>query len=123
MPLNQIASILAFLVGIMSIVAGGKAMQGWNPGYSVLSWLPVYNFAMGLLALIPTVLLWINHRYALAASIATLGIHTLVLLLLLSAFRGEVAFQSIAAMIFRQTVWVVILGLIFFQARATTSSV
>ena len=48
MSLNQIASILAFLVGIMSIVAGGKAMQGWNPGYSVLSWLPVYNFMMGI---------------------------------------------------------------------------
>jgi len=117
MSLNQIASILAFLVGIMSIVAGGKAMQGWNPGYSVLTWLPVYNFVMGILALIPAVLLWINHRFALAASVATLGIHTLVLLLLLSAFRGEVAFQSIAAMIFRLAVWIVILGLMFFQAR------
>jgi len=122
MSLNQIASILAFLVGIMSIVAGGKAMQGWNPGYSVLSWLPVYNFMMGILAIIPAVLLWINHRYALAASVATLGIHTLVLLLLLSTFRGEVAFQSIAAMIFRLAVWIVILGLVFFQARSTLSS-
>lgn len=122
MSFNQIASILAFLVGIMSIVAGGKAMQGWNPGYSVLTWLPVYNFVMGILALIPAVLLWINHRFALAASVATLGIHTLVLLLLLSAFRGEVAFQSIAAMIFRLVIWIVILGLVFFRARSTLSS-
>ena len=122
MSLNQIASILAFLVGIMSIVAGGKAMQGWNPGYSVLTWLPVYNFVMGILALIPAVLLWINHRFALAASVATLGIHTLVLLLLLSVFRGEVAFQSIAAMIFRLVIWIVILGLVFFRARSTLSS-
>lgn len=121
MSLNQIASILAFVVGVMSIVAGGKAMQGWNPGYSVLSWLPVYNFAMGILTLIPAVLLWVNHRFAPAASIATFGIHMLVLLLLLSVFRGEVAFQSIAAMIFRLAVWIAILGLIFFQARATTS--
>lgn len=122
MSLNQIASILAFLVCIMSIVAGGKAMQGWNPGYSVLSWLPVYNFMMGILAIIPAVLLWINHRYTLSASVATLGIHTLVLLLLLSTFRGEVAFQSIAAMIFRLVMWVVILGLVFLQARSTLSS-
>ncbi len=121
MSLHQIASILAFLVGIMSIVAGGKAMQGWNPGYSVLTWLPMYNFVMGILALIPAVLLWINHRFALAASVATLGIHTLVLLLLLSAFRGEVAFQSIAAMIFRLVIWIVILGLVFFRARSTLS--
>jgi hypothetical protein len=47
MPYHQIASLFAFLVGIMSIVAGGKAMQGWNPGYSVITWLPVYNFVMG----------------------------------------------------------------------------
>ena len=122
MSYHQIAALLAFLVGIMSIVAGGKAMQGWNPGYSVLTWLPVYNFVMGLLALIPAILLWVNHRYTLAASVTTLGIHTLVLLLLLSNFRGEVAFQSIAAMIFRLAVWIVILGLVFFQARSTFSS-
>jgi len=113
MSLNQIASILAFLVGIMSIVAGGKAMQGWNPGYNVLSWLPVYNFVMGLLALIPAVLLWINHRFASIASIATFSIHALVLLLLLTAFRDQVAFQSIAAMIFRLAVWILILGLMW----------
>lgn len=122
MSLNQTASILAFLVGMMSIVAGGNAMQGWNPGYSVLPWLPVYNFVMGILALIPAILLWINHRYAPAASLATLGIHALVLLLLLSAFRGEAAFQSFAAMIFRLVIWIVILGLVFFQARYTLSS-
>ena len=118
MSLNQIASILAFLVGSMSIVAGGKAMQGWNPGYNVLSWLPVYNFVMGILALIPTVLLWVSHRFGLAASIAAFGIHTLILLLLIFAFRDQVAIQSIAAMIFRLAVWSVILTLMFFRLRA-----
>jgi len=117
MSYHQIAALLAFLVGIMSIVAGGKAMQGWNPGYSVLTWLPVYNFVMGLLALIPAVLLWINHRFGLAASIATFSVHALVLLLLLIAFRDQIAVQSIAAMIFRLVVWIVILGLIYFQSR------
>ncbi|MBN8654269.1 MAG: hypothetical protein J0M11_00930 [Anaerolineae bacterium] len=115
MSLNQIASILAFLVGIMSIIAGGKAMQGWNPGYNVLSWLPVYNFVMGILTLVPAVLLWSNHRFGLAASIATFGVHTLVFLLLLIAFRDQVAVQSIAAMIFRLAVWILILILIFFR--------
>ena len=119
MMLYRIASILAFLVGIMSIVAGGKAMQGWNPGYSVLTWLPVYNFVMGILALIPAVLIWMNHRYALLASLATFGIHTIVLLILVTVFRGEVAYQSIAAMAFRLVTWIVILGLIFFQIRAS----
>lgn len=117
MTLYRIASILAFLVGIMSIVAGGKAMQGWNPGYSVLSWLPVYNFVMGILALIPAVLLWTNHRYAMNTSIATFGIHVIVLLILLTVFRNTVAYQSLAAMLFRLVIWIAILTLMFIQAR------
>ncbi|MBK9923679.1 MAG: hypothetical protein IPP66_00145 [Anaerolineales bacterium] len=117
MPLNQIASILAFIIGIMSIVAGGKAMQGWNPGYSVLTWLPVYNFIMGILALIPAVLIWINHRYAMITSIATFSIHAIVLLILFTAFRNTVAYQSLAAMIFRLVIWIAILALMFIQVR------
>ncbi len=117
MSLNQIASILAFIIGIMSIVAGGKAMQGWNPGYSVLTWLPVYNFVMGILALIPAVLIWINHRYAMITSIATFGIHAIVLLILFIAFPNTVAYQSLAAMMFRMITWVAILTLMYFQTR------
>jgi hypothetical protein len=105
----------------MSIVAGGKAMQGWNPGYNVLSWLPVYNFVMGLLTLIPAVLLWINHRLGLAASTATFGVHTLVLLVLIIAFRDQVAIQSIAAMIFRLAMWIIILILLSFRLKAALS--
>lgn len=115
--MNQIASVLAFLIGIMSIVAGEKAMQGWNPGYSVLSWLPVYNFVMGVLALIPAILIWINSRYVLIAVLTTFGVHASVLLILLTVFRENVAFQSIAAMLFRLTVWIAILALMFFHAR------
>ncbi|PJB65368.1 MAG: hypothetical protein CO094_10170 [Anaerolineae bacterium CG_4_9_14_3_um_filter_57_17] len=115
--MNQIASILAFIIGIMSIVAGGKAMQGWNPGYSVLTWLPVYNFVMGILALIPAVLIWMNHRYALIASIVTFGVHAIVLLILFTVFRDKVATQSLAAMAFRLVTWIVILALMFIRAR------
>jgi hypothetical protein len=120
MLLQRIASILAFLIGIMSIVAGGKVMHGWNPGYSVLSWLPIYNFAMGILTLIPAIMIWFNHRYALTAALATFGIHTIVLLLILTAFQGEVARESILAMTFRLATWIIILALVFFQARKMT---
>ncbi len=117
MSYHQIASLLAFLVGIMSIVAGGKAMQGWNPGYSVLTWLPVFNFVMGILTLIPAVLIWTNHRYAMISSIVTFGIHAIVLLILFIAFRNTVAYQSLAAMMFRLVVWITILALMYFQTR------
>lgn len=113
--LTKLPSILAFLVGVMSIFAGGMVMRGWKPGYSVLSWLPVYNFVVGLLTLIPAVLLWVNSRYALTASIVTFGVHTIVLLLLLTVFRGQVANQSIGAMAFRLAAWIVILALLWFR--------
>lgn len=111
--LTKIPSILAFLVGAMSIFAGGMVMRGWKPGYSVLSWLPVYNVVIGLLTLIPAYLLWVDNRYAWTASIVTFGVHTIVLLLLLAAFRGQVAAQSIGAMSFRVVVWIIILALLF----------
>jgi hypothetical protein len=85
-------------------------MRGWRPGYSILSWLPVYSFALGLLTLIPAYLLWVGNRYALTVSIVTFGVHTIVLLLLLTAFRGQVAAQSIGAMTFRMIVWIIILA-------------
>ena len=72
---------------------------------------------MGILALIPAVLIWINHRYAMIASIATFSIHAIVLLILFIAFRNTVAYQSLAAMTFRLITWVAILALIYFQAR------
>jgi hypothetical protein len=113
--LAKLPSLLAFLVGIMSIVAGGMVMRGWRPGYNVLSWLPVYNFAVGLLTLIPAYLLWVNSRYALTASIVTFALHAIVLVLLLIVFRGQVAAQSLGAMSFRVVVWIGILALIWFQ--------
>lgn len=116
--LTKLPSILAFLVGTMSIVAGGMVMRGWRPGYSILSWLPVYNFVLGLLTLIPAYLLWIDNRYALTASLVTFGIHATVLLLLLTAFRGQAATQSIGAMIFRAILWGVILILLFYRAKS-----
>ena len=116
--LNKIASILAFILGALSIIAGGMAMRGWSPGYFVLNWLPVYNFIMGTLTVfIPAILIWRNSRHAMPAAIATFGIHAIVTLLLLSAFRGTPASESILAMIFRLVVWLIILALMFFQSR------
>lgn len=113
--LAKLPSILAFLVGAMSILAGGMVLRGWRPDYSILSWLPVYNFAVGLLTLVPAYLLWVNNRYALTASIVTFGVHTIVLLLLLTLFRGQVATQSIGAMSFRVITWIVVLALLWFR--------
>ena len=113
--LAKLPSILAFLVGAMSIVAGGMVIRGWQPGYNVLSWLPVYNFAVGLLTLIPAYLLWVNNCYALAASIVIFALHASILALLLALFRGQVAAQSIGAMSFRVIMWMIIFALLRFR--------
>lgn len=124
LTLNKIAAILAFTLGGLSILAGGMAMRGWNPGYFVLNWLPVYNFIMGVLTVfIPAMLIWRNSRYATPVAIAALGIHATVAVLLLSAFRGTPAAQSILAMFFRVAVWLIILALMFFQARKNNEEI
>ncbi len=114
------AGVLAFVVGALSIFAGGMAMRGWNPGYSVLGWLPVYNFVMGALTVfIPAILLWRESRHAGASALIFFGVHAGATVLLLLTFRDVVATQSILAMTFRLAVWLVILVLIRASAQKT----
>lgn len=110
----KIAAGLAFLIGALSIFAGAMAMRGWNPGYRVLGWLPVYNFGMGILTvLIPAILIWKNHPIAFFTAIAFFVIHLIATAILLLAFRDVVAMQSLLAMAFRLVVWIIILGLMY----------
>ena len=111
----RVAAGLAFLIGALSIFAGGMAMRGWNPGYNVLIWLPVYNLGMGILTvLLPTILIWKNHPLAFVAAIIFFGIHLIATAILLLAFRDVVATQSLLAMSFRLIVWIIILVLMYF---------
>jgi hypothetical protein len=113
--LSKLPSTLAFLVGGMSILAGGVVLRGWKPGWNIIAWLPVYNFTVGLLTLIPAYLLWVNHPCALTASIFIFSLHALVLVLLFTIFRHTAAFQSVGAMTFRIATWVVIFVLLWLR--------
>ena len=116
--LNKIAAILAFIIGMMAIFAGGKALLGIDPGYYVINWLLLYNYTIGILTVfITAVLIWGNNKLALPAAIGTFSIHAVVMLLLQTAFRDIVAPDSIRAMIIRLVVWAIILGLMFAQSR------
>ncbi len=113
----RVAAGLAFLIGALSIFAGGMAMRGWNPGYNVLTWLPVYNFGMGILTvLLPAILIWKNHPLALLTAIIFFGIHFVVTAVLLLGFREVVATQSLLAMTFRLVVWLIIIALLYFTS-------
>ena len=116
--LNKIASILAFVIGAMAVFAGAKPLLGSNPGYYVINWLPLYNYTIGVLTVFVTaILIWTNSKIAMPAAIATFSINVVVILILQTAYRGIVAPDSIQAMIIRVIVWVMILILMFFQAR------
>ena len=116
--LNKIAAILAFIIGMMAIFAGGKALLGVDPGYYVINWLLLYNYTIGILTVfITAILIWTNSRFALPAAIGTFSIHAVVMLLLQTAFRDVVAPDSVRAMTIRLVVWGIILGLMFVQSR------
>jgi hypothetical protein len=115
---NKIASIVALVVGAMALVAGGKVLLGNDPGYHVINWVPVYNYTAGILTvLVSSIVLWKGHRLSLALALVTLGLHTLVMLLLQTAYRDVVAMESLRAMMIRVTAWLIILALMFLQRR------
>lgn len=121
--LNKIASVLAFIIGAMAVFAGGQVLLGKLPDYYVINWLPVYNYTVGILTMfITAILLWTNHRFALPVAVATFGIHTLVMLILQTAYREMVAIDSTVAMIIRLTAWLIILALMYFQSRKTKTT-
>lgn len=116
--LTKIASILAFIIGGMAIFAGAQVLLGKDPGYYVINWLPVYNYTAGILTvLIIAILIWVNNRFALAAAIGMFSLHSLVMLILQTAYSSVVAPDSIRAMTIRLAVWIIILTLMLVQSR------
>lgn len=115
---DRIAAVLALLSGVMGVVAGGGAMLGRVPGWTVIDWLPVFNFVVGVLAtFVVAPLIWRGSRYALPAALVTLGANAAVVFVLQLALRDTVARQSMGAMLFRVVLWLAIVVLIFVQRR------
>jgi hypothetical protein len=116
--LSKIAAVLAFIIGAMAIFAGGQVLLGKIPDYYVIGWLPVYNFAMGVLsALVVAILIWRTSRFALPAAVTTFALHAAVMLIIQTAYAEVVASDSIRAMSVRLVVWLIILVLLLVQKR------
>lgn len=116
--LGRIASILALIIGLMAVVAGGRVLLGKDPGYFVINWVVLYNYTIGILSVfLAAPLIWSNHRYAMPAAAGIFGLHVLVMLILLSGYREVVAPDSITAMSLRISVWAAILVLMVLQSR------
>ncbi|WP_111707647.1 hypothetical protein [Lutibacter citreus] len=102
------ASILAFIIGAMSIFAGSKVLLGIDTkNYTVLNWLVIYNVIFGFISIIAAYLIWLKHKFTKKAIVFILASH-LMLLFYLYFFNKNVASESINAMVFRTSIWVVI---------------
>ena len=125
MNFNKIAAVLAFIIGAMAIFAGGQVLfLGKQMDYYIITWLPYYNFTLGVISVLVTaVLIWKNSRCAMPATIATFTAHALVMLVLLTAYKDVVAPDSIVAMSVRLVVWVVILILMSMQSHKSKRAV
>jgi hypothetical protein len=118
MTIQRIAAVLAFIIGMMAVFAGGQVLLGKVPDYYVINWLPVYNYTIGILTVFVTaVLLWTKYTLAMPVTIVTFGIHTLVMLVLQTTYRDVVAMDSVVAMTIRIAVWGIILALMYFGSR------
>ncbi|MBN1304394.1 MAG: hypothetical protein JXA13_08160 [Anaerolineales bacterium] len=115
---NKLAAVLAALIGLMAVFAGGRVLLGSLPDYYLIAWLPVYNFVLGIVsASIAAMLIWKNNRFAMPAAIGVFGLHAVVMLILQTAYRQVVAIDSVVATLVRLVVWAIILALLFFAAK------
>ncbi|WP_457636736.1 hypothetical protein [Oceanithermus sp.] len=103
----------------MAVFAGGQVvLLGHMPDYHVIPWLPWYNFTVGVITVVITaLLLWKALPAGRSASLATFAAHATVMTILLTAYRNEVAIDSLRAMTIRLTAWTVILLLIYWQGE------
>lgn len=118
----KIAAVLAFAIGAMAVVAGASVLLGRTPSYNVIGWLPAYNLAAGVAALAAAILIWKSSRFAAPVAWATLAAHSLVMLILLLAYRDAVAPASLVAMAIRLVTWSIIVALLWVQARSTAAN-
>ena len=110
--LHIIGALLALFLGIMSTFAGTSVLFGAeSKDYNVLQWLVVYNVVLGVISIVTAFLIWKNLSISKKLILVILGMHFSIFLYL--KFISEtVAVESIQAMVFRVSVWVVIAILI-----------
>ena len=113
-------SIIPVLFGLVTIMVGVGVVAGSDPGYNVFRPLLIYNTAMGFAYFATGILIWRNFNCGKYAA----GIILLLNILVLGAIGyiyvsgNDVAFESIRAMTFRTTIWLVLfIGLMWLSHK------
>lgn len=107
-------SIFAIILGIFTFIDGLPILFNITiPNYKVLPWLLYYNLIMAVVTIIAGIGFWCGHKQAIWLSgILAIG-HTIVMILILSAFQDLVVLKSQIAMTIRSITWILIFSISF----------
>lgn len=111
------ASVLAFFIGLMSVFAGSKVLLGIDvKDYDILVWLVSYNVVFGTISIFTAYLIWQETSKSKILSLFILASHFSVFIYL-KFLSGAAASESVKAMIFRISIWVLIVALIVLTPK------
>ena len=109
--LQKIAATIALFIGTVSVIAGSKVLFGIETKeYNILLWLVSYNVIMGIVSILTAILIWKNKELFKSFSFFILAAHFSVFIYL-KFTSVNAALESINAMIFRNSIWVLIIVL------------
>lgn len=117
---DRISSILAIMIGLLSMREGGSVLLGVTvPDYPVLPWLVWYNVAMGFVSVAAGVGIWSGRHWGHTLALNILALHAVVFISLVALYKlGQtVAMRSIFAMMFRTFTWIVIYSLLKWKRQ------
>ncbi len=117
---DQVAAILAVMLGLLSVLEGGRVLLGqYVPDYPVLPWLVWYNVVLGALSAAVGVGIWQGSERSRNFAVNILTLHAIVFagLFALKQTGQIVAMKSIFAMMFRTFAWIVIYLLVRWKRQ------
>lgn len=114
---NRTAAVLALFIGMMSVLAGSMVLLSIDTkDYNILTWLVSYNVIFGFISIFAAYLIWQGIEKSKNLTLFILFMHVLVFIYL-EFFSDTVASQSVKAMIFRISIWVLIFLLSVIPAK------
>ena len=121
--LPKIDAMISFIIGLMSVFSGSLVLLKINiPDYEVLNWLVIYNIILGGFSIFTAFLIWRISKFSKIFIISILILHSLVLAYLY--FISETAaIESVKAMIFRVSIWIIIWGLAYRNLDKPNSTI
>lgn len=107
--IRRVISIFSLILGFFTFMDGLPILFKINiPDHNVLNWLLYYNLLMAVLTIVAGISFWRGKILSIPSSgILAIG-HTIVMVMILTAFADLAAVKSQIAMTVRSITWVLI---------------